>query len=829
MNSRIESLSHGDGKVYLQMVLDRLSSGAEVLLDARLKDGTKIPAHLFPFVPLEASSLANYVVVLPHYDVREVDLTFVEYSGQGAPLSQSRLTVELNMVTWRSRFNALVHNELMEQMFDIEREYSANHMNIYFTDAIDDGDELVVKMLVDMPQVDRADVMVDFTDRFGKEIDLPVYPLIDEVVPPERYGDDERLRLGFSVRVTKEGSDFCATVYDANDLVAGGFAHFCDETYESLQEAFEDSMGDAQHDKRYEQWYRHHCNTLAELDLQRHKVFDVQPKISFVLPLFAEDMCYIPATLKALKQQTYQNFELVVVDCGVEEYAFAHAFQEWEGDPCFVHVAGDATFDDATARLTGMMTSCGDACAVLDPRVMLAPEALYEYVRCINEVHHDQAEKDSQAPSAESGMVCDVVYANHDYFDREEGFHFPVFKPDYSPDLLYSYFYMGPVVWVSRQIVDAIAHDGGFTTDAFDYDMVLKACTKAHTIKRIDRVLYHVQDAACISDQAQAVQARREEEAFRLGRKALALHLRRLHIDAVVLAELAQRVYRVQYRLPKERPTLSIIIPTKNEVELLDTCLSSVVEHDSLEATEIVVVDNGSTDAHTLAYYHQMTHDLPQVRMLAYDEPYNPAALANAAAKTCSSDYLLFLDNDTEVITPGAITSLLAHCQRPDVGVVGAKMLFSDDTIQHAGMMVGAYGSAGNIGVNLARSDAGYGKRLTVCSNLSAVSGAVMMVKRSVFEEVGGFDERFAVSCHDVDFCLKVRRAGYFVAFNGAVEFYHQENATAGHTLTHEQLLRAERERAFLHYRWPRYFIDGDPYMSAGFDAETPYFRLSAC
>lgn len=141
--------------------------------------------------------------------------------------------------------------------------------------------------------------------------------------------------------------------------------------------------------------------------------------------------------------------------------------------------------------------------------------------------------------------------------------------------------------------------------------------------------------------------------------------------------------------------------------------------------------------------------------------------------------------------------------------------------------MVGAYGSAGNVGVNLPRSAPGYAKRFMCASNLSAVSGSAMMVKRSAFVEVGGFDERFMVSCHDVDFCLKVAKAGWRVAYNGDIELYHQENATSGHTLSGEQLVRAEKERAFLHYRWTRYFIEGDPYFSACFDSDSPYFRLS--
>lgn len=862
MNVRIESMSHGDGKVYLQMVLDRLTPQAEVLLDAHLKDGTKIPAHLFPFVPIDPSSAANYVVVLPCFEVREVDLTFVEYSGEGSPLGQSRLTVEMNMMRWRTRFNALVHNELIAQMFDIEREYCANRMNIFFTQAIDDGDEIVVKMLVDMPHIEGADIMVDFSDRWGNEIDLPVYPLIDEVVSPTEFGDSPRLHIGFSVRVRSENKDFCATVYDANELISGGFAHFCDETYESLRDSYMDTMADASQDEEYEQWYRRHCETLAGLASQRERSFSYQPIISLVLPLFKEDVCYLPATLMALSQQTYSAFELVVVDCGVDEATFNHTFREWQDDDRLVHIAGDVTLDEATARVSGIVQSRGEICAVLDPRIILAPEALFEYVRLLNKIHSENEDKAksktnakakgkdqaplqaSESPDLEEAacapdgapivvfphvkeVPCDVAYANHDYFDRELGFHDPQLKPVYSPDLLYSYFYAGPLIFISRSLIDTISQGEGFSSDAFEYDLMLKASNRANRIERIDKVLYHIQDAACISAEAEKIEARREEEAFRLGRKALALHLRRLRIDAVVLSEISERIYKVKYRLPEHRPSLSIIIPIKDEVELLDTCLSSLVEHDTLDCCEIVIVDNGSTDPATRAYLAELDCKLPRVQIVSYDKPYNPPAIANAAAALCKSDYLLFLDNDTEAISEGAISALLADCLRSDVGVVGAKLLYPDDTVQHAGIMVGAYGSAGNIAVNMARSAEGYAKRLICSSNVSAVSSSVMMVKRSVFLEVGGFDERFMVSCHDVDFCLKVNKAGYRVVFDGGIEFYHQENATSGHTLTEHQLLRAERERAFLHYRWPRYFIKGDPYFSESFDKDSPYFRLS--
>lgn len=819
MNARIESMSHGDGKVYLHMVLDRLHDGATVLLDAHLKDGAKVPSHLFAFHPLDSASQANYVVVLPHFDVREVDLTFLEYSGQGAPLAQSRLTVELNMMSWRTYFNTLVHNELMEQMFDIEREYCSDRMSIYFTDAIADDDEYVVKMLADMPYSPDADVMVDFLDQQGHEIDLPVYPLLDEMQDAQRWGDETRLRLGFSVRV-REATDFCVTVYDANDQIAGDFACFCEETYEPLREAHAAYATDAAHDTRYEQWYRRHCETLAGLARQRCVEFPYQPCVSLVLPLYPGDECYLGATLSALQQQTYERFELVVVDAGLDEVVFQRAFRAWEDDTRVVHIEVDAALDEAAAHLTGLLQSTGDVCAMLDPRVMLAPEALFECVRRLNEVCEEQ--------ECRGADIRGVFYAQHDFLDHERGLCNPSFKPIFSPDLLYSYNYCGPFVVMTRSVVNDISQNEGFTSEGFDYDLVIKATARAHQVERIDRVLYHLQDPAAYSQAAEKAQARREEEAFRGGRKAVANHLRRSGAEAVVLSEVGERLYRVHYRLPDQLPSLAIVIFNKDNIALLDACLAALHESGTQLVSDIVIVDNESQDAQTKDYYDQLIALDKRIRIIPYAGVFNQAAMGNRAMVNTEAEYVLFLDNDTELITADALSLLLAHALRHDVGVVGAKLLFPDDTIQHAGIMVGPYGAAAALGVNLPRSAQGYGKRFICTSNVSAVSGAAMMVRRSVYDAVGGFDERFRMGCFDVDFCLKVHKAGYQVVYRGDVELYHHEHATAGHTLTVQQRLRTEQERGYFHYRWPNIFVEGDPYMSACMNKEAPYFLLAS-
>lgn len=817
MNARLESMSHGDGKVYLQMVLDRIQADAAVLLEARLKNGTKVPAHLFPFHPLESASQANYVVVLPHLDVREVDLTFFEYSGEGAPLSQSHLTVELNMVKWKTRFNALVHNELITQMFDIEREYSADRITVYFTDAIEDGDEIVVRMLVDMPQIDGVDVMVDFTDRAGDELDLAVYPLLDESDAPTGVGDNGRLRLGFAVRVRAAAKDFCVTVYDGNEVLPGGFALFCDETYEPLHETFRYYCTDAEHDEAYAEWYQRSCKTLAELALQKRTTLPHQPLVSLVLPVAAGDECYLAATMRALHQQTYEHFEVVLVDVGLSDFAYSSATREWEDDARLIHLTLDKETDGAAARLTGMLQSSGEACAVLDPRIILAPEALFEFVRAINE-----AQDAGQARDV--AQSWGMVYAHHDFFDREKGLHSPAIKPVYSPDLLYSYDYMGPLVVFSRQLINDISEGEGFASESFEYDLALKAAARTSSIQRVDALLYHVQDSACISASADKVRATREEEAFRGGRKALANAFRRAGVEAVVLADVATRRYRVQYRLPED-VSLSVVLLGNGDVGQIEACLASLEAGDELRGYEVVVVDQPT--AHDVSDWCAFAaSNRGNVRFVGCPAR-DFAKRANAAAAACTSEYALFLDADAELLGTEGISTLLGHCMREGVGAVGAKLLFTDDTIHHAGMMVGPGGTADNIGTNLPRTALGYQRRFVCSQNLSAVSGAVMMVRLAAFNEVGGFDERFSMGLYDADLCLKLYKASYFVAYNGDVEFYHQRTSPSDRALSRSQRIRLERERAFFRYRWPKYFIDGDPFMSTCFDSDMPYYHLS--
>ena len=776
MNVRLESVCHGDGKVFLQLIIDRLMPEAFIALQVFLKDGTEIPAHLFPFRPLDEHSEANFVVVLPHFDVREVDLDFSEIGLGDKLIGHTRLTAEINLIKWKTRINALVRTELTQCMLDIEREYCADRMNIYFTEAIDEGAEVIVKMLVDMPQDPDCDVRVDFLDDEAQSCNLPVYPLIDEVVPASELGDFDRLQVGFSVRVPRDRIEFTAHAYDANGIIAGGFARFCDETYEPLAALFAQATLDASQDPLYEQWYHYHCATLASLALQRQTVLPYEPKISLVIPLYGFDRVHAHACLHALELQTYSNFEVVLVDACSEEQSY------------------DALFEPDDAQQKKETTS-----------------------------------KYSELKT-QSYKRPGLLFSNHDTQTISGDLTSPVLKPVYSPDLLSSYNYLGPFVLVDEKVINQVAAELGFVDEAFLYDLILKVSEHAGVVERVDRVLYHVQDIPLESECDHENLIARKQTDFRGGRRVVANHLRRLGVDAVVVSDSLYERYQIKYRLPSDVPRLAVIIPNRDQADLLEACVASVLGQKGLpkDSLEVIVIENGSTDPKTQEVYRALTERSTQVRIEVFSGTYTFSAMANYAAKRTDAEYLLFLDNDTEFISDDGLVQLLAHAIRADIGIVGAKLVFSDDTIQHAGMAIGPFDAAGNLGVNLPGSYPGYMKRMVCASNVSAVTSSCQMVDRAVFQEVGGYDERFQVGYYDVDFCLKVLGAGYHIACNPDVMLYHYENATQGHLLTREQRLRLERERAYLHYRWPQWFVDGDPYLSACLDQTSLYFQLSS-
>jgi GT2 family glycosyltransferase len=311
--------------------------------------------------------------------------------------------------------------------------------------------------------------------------------------------------------------------------------------------------------------------------------------------------------------------------------------------------------------------------------------------------------------------------------------------------------------------------------------------------------------------------------AFENGKKAIAEHLTRVGIDGSVHDGPTLGTYQVIYHL-RTQPLVSVIVPNKDHPEMLARCVDSLAKS-SYANYELIVVENGSTKPETFALYEQIKQQ-PHARVLEWKKPFNYAAVNNFAAAAARGEYVLFLNNDIESINPDWLESLVKQAAQPGVGAVGAKLYYADDTIQHAGIVVGMGGVAGHAHLNFPRQAPGHMQRLTYTQNVAAVTGACLLMPKRVFDAVGGFDEGYVLAFNDVDLCLKVLAAGYRIVWTPDAELYHLESKTRGPEDTDEKQKRFKREFDLFHSKWGAFLKSGDPYYSPHFRLDRPDFAL---
>jgi O-antigen biosynthesis protein len=464
----------------------------------------------------------------------------------------------------------------------------------------------------------------------------------------------------------------------------------------------------------------------------------------------------------------------------------------------------------------------GEYAALLDHDDRLAPEALYEVVDLLNR-HPD----------------ADMVYSDEDKIDAGGRRHMPFFKPDWSPDTYLSQNYTCHLGIYRLSLVREI---GGFRVGyegSQDYDLVLRLTEKTERIYHIPKVLYHWRSIRASA----AMDAGAKKYAYQAGLKALQDAVkRRGESDTVEMVAGFPGCYRVSYKLPDEAgvkpaapgksapealtPLVSIIIPTRDQPEMLERCLASIVEKSEDLNYEIIVVDNGSELKETEALFERWQGRLPKrFQVLRQDIAFNYSRLNNEAVKLARGELLLLLNNDTEAITAGWLKIIAGQALRNSIGAVGAKLLYPDGRIQHAGVILGLGGVAGNGHRLFKRSSGGYHNRLVINANYAAVTGACLMVKRELYFEAGGLDEQLAVSLNDIDFCLKLLEKGYYNVVLPGVELYHHESKTRGAEDNPEKRQRFEAETNLFRSRWARY-IESDPFYNPNLTLEREDFSV---
>lgn len=543
----------------------------------------------------------------------------------------------------------------------------------------------------------------------------------------------------------------------------------------------------------YEQWMSKHRVSRSRLWKQKHASFEKKPLISIVIPLYSTPLPYLKELIQSVQKQTYGNWQLCLADGSPDEKVYQFLKKNYRREVRISYKKLKENGGISVNTNKAIELARGEYLMLCDHDDTLEPDALYEIVRAINS--HDHA---------------DVIYTDEDKVSMDGQHYFdPHFKSDFNLFRLRENNYICHIFAVKRQVAEAAGYFRSEFDGAQDFDFIFRCCEKAEEIIHIPRVLYHWR---CHMEST-AADPESKAYAFEAGRKAVEEHYRRMGIPAEV--EMTQRPgwYRSRVKL-EGTPLVSVIIPNKDHIEDLELCLTSVTERSTYENYEILIVENNSEEAATFAYYQKLKERFPKARVLTWEKEFNYSAINNFAAEQAKGEYLLFLNNDVEILTPDWMEEMLQICQQKEVSVVGAKLYYPDDTIQHAGVVMGLGGIAGHIMCRGSREDAGYFGRMISVQEISAVTAACMMMKAEDFRLVEGFDQGFQVAFNDIDLCMKVRKLGRKVVFTPYAELYHYESKSRGLEDTPEKQFRFEKEIKRFQEKWGEELKNGDPYYN---------------
>ncbi|MEG2595763.1 MAG: glycosyltransferase family 2 protein [Ruthenibacterium sp.] len=547
-----------------------------------------------------------------------------------------------------------------------------------------------------------------------------------------------------------------------------------------------------------ESWqFRADVPLKKELREQRRQVFDTMPLISIIVPLYNTDIVYLRAMIKSVLQQSYQHFELVLVDASGPAYNNVANTVKKFSDRRIVLCKLAQNAGIAANTNIGFGEATGDYIALLDHDDTLSPNALYEVICAINDKNADFIYSDE--------IILD------DTMKKLGEYHF---KPDFSPDTLRGCNYISHLSVFSRELLNAVGGDEHTEMNgAQDYDLILRLTEQAKHIVHIPKVLYYWRKHAAST--ANDISAK--PYAIEAGACAVRAQLERLQIPGGV-ASLPDSpgAYRIHYNLTAQ-PLITVLIPSMDHIDDLKRCLESLYHCAGYDNFEVIVIENNSQDPATLRFYEAVRRMYKNLRFVRYQGSFNFAAINNYGAKFARGEYLLLLNNDVQLLSGGFLREMLSYAQRADVGAVGAKLFYPDDTVQHAGVFIGIGGSAGHSHKGHPRTSGGDMYRLATTQNVSAVTGACLMVKKSLYTELGGLDAtHFAIAYNDIDFCLRLRAKGLLNVMTPFATAYHFESKSRGDDTKAggEKQARYEKEKAAFREKYADILQEGDPYYN---------------
>lgn len=567
-------------------------------------------------------------------------------------------------------------------------------------------------------------------------------------------------------------------------------------------------QGPGSYTMSYAEWFENNCVSEIKLREQKNHKFEYNPQISIIVPTYNTPVDFLKEMIESVINQSYSNWQLCIADgSDTDNIARAIIKDYTKKDSRIVACYLEENYGISGNTNKALELASGDYVGLFDHDDLLTPDALYEIVLAL------QNEK------------YDIIYTDEDKLNNKtKTLVDPNFKPDFSIDLFRSHNYITHFFVVSTDIIKGI---GGFRSEfdgSQDYDLMFRCIEKAKGIYHVPKILYHWRMHASST----AENPESKMYCYDAGKRAIEEHYKRIGVRAKVemMPKPLWGMYHTIYET-LNNPLVSIVIPNMEHKDVLKTCIDSLLNVNTYKNIEIIIVENNSKSTEIFEYYNELEQMNDNIKIVKWDKEFNYSAINNYGVTFAKGNYLLFLNNDTEVIEPNAISEMLGCCMRDEVGIVGAKLLYEDDTVQHAGVVIGFGGFAGHVFTGIKKDDYGYMVRARINCNYSAVTAACMMVKKECFEKVGGFDIKFKVACNDIDFCLRVRELDKLVVYNAFALWHHYESKSRGYEDSPEKIKRFESEVALFQERWIDILTNGDPYYNSNFKIEHGPFVLS--
>lgn len=551
--------------------------------------------------------------------------------------------------------------------------------------------------------------------------------------------------------------------------------------------------------------------TAEEAKAQRKTVFPRQIKISILVPLYNTPRKFLMEMIESVLAQTYENWELCLADGSDGEHDFV-------GEMCRDYAGKDKRIIyrklESNEGISGNTNEClkmatGEYIGLFDHDDVLHPSALYEYMKKICDEDADY-------------VYCDeATFKGNKTIDDMLTLHF---KPDFAIDNLRANNYICHFSVFDRKLLEGMELFRSRFDGSQDHDMILRLTARARHVAHVPKLLYYWRShkgsvASDINAKSYAIEA---------ARGAVADHLRTCGYEnfEIVSTRAFETIFRIKYEI-KGNPKISILIPNKDHKEDLSRCVESILKESTYDNYEIIIIENNSVTEEIETYYRSLEKQ-EKIRIVRYEGEFNYSKINNFGASFATGEYLVLLNNDTQVITINWMEELLMYAQREDVGAAGAKLYYGDKTIQHAGIVIGlgAHRTAGHTHYRVAQTNLGYMGRLCYAQDVTAVTGACLMVKKALYDELGGLDEGFAIALNDVDFCLRLREKGYLNLWNPYCELYHFESISRGLDDEGEKARRYEEESARFREKWKKQLEAGDPYYNPNFSLDRSDYAL---